>query len=263
MTVGGVAADLHRSCYIEENSTGPKPADPQDVEFIVERLSYGARPALDAANTALSRLQAAQKKAFAGDPNASQAAGDVAALRDVIAAYGRSVMLIEDDGDLYASCKTYPAYQAAEDSLLGHEIEFVNISLRYQPLYTRIQDAFTATLGTCKTVRVREEIPAKDIQKAGPAKTSRSGGATLVYPKSLDVGKKPKKLPVNVKSPAADYGSISVTRGSKGIVATGGGFTDQAFGLLMTIPAKTKPGKVTITFRTDSGVVVTGTMTLV
>lgn len=253
LSMGDVARNLHQSCTIDENSTGPRPADPQEVALIVAQLDLVTRPALNRANEARNRLIAAQKKVFAHDPDAADAAKHVAALGDVLSAYGRVMLLIDSDGDLYAACSTYPAYRAAEDSLLGHEIEFVTINTQYQPLYTQIQQDFTRAMGTCKAVRVREPIPVNRINKAGPVKTSRSGGAALVYPKSIDVTKKPVRLPVNVKPAAADYGIISVTTGSKALVATRGGFTDQEFGLFMTIPAKTAPGVATITFRADAG----------
>lgn len=260
--MAGVGEDLLFSCMIYENSTGPQPADPMEVELIVQRLSFSGRPALDRANEAWNRLKFAQQKAFAGDPAAGSAAADVAALNDVITAYGRGIMNLEDAGELFKQCTTHPAMLAARSALEQQQASVGAAFTQMTGLYTKLEAEFQATQKVCKTVRVREEISAKDIRKAGAPATKSSGGATLVYPKTFDVGHKSKMLPLNVTSPAAGRATVSVKRGSKGIVATGGWVAEGAFGLLMSVPGGTKTGKVTVTFRLDSGVTVTGKVTL-
>ena len=95
--------------------------------------------------------------------------------------------------------------------------------------------------------------PADIEKKAGSANTKKVQGGALTFPKSFNVGKKPTKLPVSIKSPVSGYGTITLTRGSKGILATGGQVTKGSFGLLMNIPAKTKTGEVTVTFKVTGG----------
>lgn len=261
--MAGVGEDLLFSCMIYENSTGPQPADPMEVELIVQRLSFGGRPALDRANEAWNRLKVAQQKAFAGDPAAGTAAADVAGLNGVIEAYGRGIMNLEEAGELFKKCTTHPAMLAARSALEQQQASSGAAFTEMTRLYTKLEAEFQATQKACKTVRVREEISAKDMQKAGAPTTKSAGGATLVFPKTLDVGKKPKKLPVNVTSPAAGRATVTVKRGAKGIVATGGWVAEGTFGLLMTVPKATKTGKATVTFTLDSGVTVTGTVKLV
>jgi hypothetical protein len=95
--------------------------------------------------------------------------------------------------------------------------------------------------------------PSDIKKKAGSAKTKKVQGGALTFPKSFNVGKKTTKLPVSIKSPVSGYGTITLTRRSKGIVATGGQVTKGSFGLLMVIPAKTKTGKVTVMFKVTGG----------
>ena len=67
---------------------------------------------------------------------------------------------------------------------------------------------------------------------------------------------------MNCRSPSSRYGTESDTRGSKGIVATGGWFEPGESGMLMTVPGKTKTGKVTLTFALEGGPSVKAKITL-
>jgi hypothetical protein len=248
LTENGVLEELRQSCRPDLG----KIADPMEVALIVGRLSY-SRPLLDRANNARNAMKAALPRAFAGDPQAPAVGVDIAALGTVIENYGRGISMLEQTGELWSACTSEATWEVASDALTGNTIDFVNNGTENIRIAADIQMAFQATQDACSEVRVRERIPQNQIQKAGDPKTTKSGGAALTYPKSLDVGKKPKRLPVNVKSPGTGYGTISVTRGSKGIVATGGWFEPGTFGLLMTVPGKTKTGKVTLTFALEGG----------
>lgn len=238
------------------------PVDPQEVELIIERLSFSGRPALDRAGAAWNRLKAAHKQAFAGDPQATAVADDIDALNRVIEDLGRSKTLLESTQDLWVACNSAETYQAASAATQSAQDLEIDAGAESMRLTGAIQMAFQSTQDACSAVKVRERLPANQIEKSGDRKTSKSGGAGLTYPKTLDVGKKPKRLPVNVTSPGTGYGTITVTRGSKGIVATGGWVEPGTFGLLMTVPAKTKTGKVTLTFSLEGGATVKGTVRL-
>ena len=254
-TIQGVITDLEGTC-------DPRPANPQEVELIVVRLSFFGRPAVDRANAARNRMRAAQKQAFAGDPQAPVVGVDIDFLKYVIEGYGRSIMLLESAGELFAACNSDETYAAAAAALEPISQLVAKTGQDMVQITGDIQMAFQATQDECALVKVRERIPENQIQKAGEPTTKKAGGAAITYPKTLDVGKKPVKLPVNVKSPATGYGTITVTRGSKGIVATGGWVEPGSFGLLMTVPGKTKTGKVTATFELESGPTVKGTLAL-
>ena len=256
-TENDVLQDLGQSCRPDLG----KLANPDEVDLIVGRLSI-SRPLLDRANDARNRMKSALKKAFAGDPQAPAVGVDIDALGTVIEVYGRGIMQVEETAKLWAACNSEQTWQIATDALLGNTIEFVNNGTQSVQIAGAIQMAFQNTQDACKAVRVREHIPANQIKKAGDPKTRSSGGAALTYPKTLDVGKKPKKLPVNVTSPSSGYGTVSVTRGSKGIVATGGWFEPGESGMLMTVPGKTKTGKVTLTFALEGGPSVKAKITL-
>jgi len=79
-------------------------------------------------------------------------------------------------------------------------------------------------------------------------KTEKVGDASITLPRSIDVGKKPVKVPVSIKSPASDYGTVVLTRGSKVVAATGGQVTKGSFGLLIRVPVKADPGKAQVRF---------------
>lgn len=254
-TITGVIADLTGTC-------DPRPANPQEVELIVERLSFSGRPAIERANAAWNRMKAAQKEAFAGDPLAPAVGVDIDALNAVIESYGRSIMLLESAGELFAACNSDETYAAASAALEPISELVAKTGQDSIQVTGDIQMAFQATQDTCKAVRVREEIPDKQIKKVGAPTTKKSSGAALTYPRTLDVGNRAVKLPLNVKSPNAGYGTVTVKRGPKGIVATGGWMDPGTFGLLMTVPGKTKPGKVTVTLELDGGPTVKGTITL-
>jgi hypothetical protein len=241
------------------NST---PVDPNAVDLIIGKFRYGAVPSLDRAGKAWERLTSAQKQAFAGDPDAAAVAGNISALKGVIEDLHRSRMLLESTEDPWVACNSDETYQSAVAATEGAQDVEIDATEESMRLTGAIQIAFQATQDACKAVRVRGEIPDKQMKKAGDPKTTSTGGAALTYPKSLDVGKKPKKLPVNVKSPGTGYGTITLTRGSKGIVATGGWFEPGTFGLLITIPGKTKTGKVTLAFALEGGPTVKGTIRL-
>lgn len=254
-TENKVLEDLRQSCRPDLG----KLANPVEVDLIVGRLSY-SRPLLDRANNARNAMKDALQTAFAGDPQAAAVGVDIAALGHVIEVYGQGIQHVEQTGELWAACTSEQTWEVANDALTGNTIEFVNNGTDSIRIAGDIQMAFQATQDACKTVRVREEIPATQIKKAGAPTTRKAGGAAITYPKTLDVGKKPVKLPVNVKSPATGYGKITVTRGPKGIVGTGGWVEPGTFGLLMTVPGKTKTGKVTLTFSVEGSATVEGTI---
>jgi hypothetical protein len=256
----GVGQDLLFSCEIAEGSTGPKPADPIEVDLIVQRLSFSGRPALDRANSAWNRLKAATKRAFAGDPQSSVVAFDVDGLNGVIEGAGRSLMLLESAGDIYAKCTTYEGMEAGRAALAQEQENYGRYFAEMTRIYTDLEAAFQATQKACKTVRVREEIPTKAMKKAGAPTTRSTGGATMTFPKTFDVGKKPRGLPVNITSPAGGRATVTIARRGKGIVGTGGWVAEGTFGLLMTVPGKTKTGKAVLTYTLDTGVTVKGTI---
>lgn len=256
-TNASVLGQLPTTCLVDESGGNlTKAADPLEVALIIGKIGYASKPAVDRAAIAWNAMKAAQGKAFAGDPAASAAAADIDALRGVIESYGLVNMKLEDTGDLYAACNSLSTWQVANDSLQQDSITFVNAGTDNLRLTAAIQMGFQATQDVCKLVRVREQIP--PAQMKGKATTRAVGGAALVYPKVLTMGKKAVRLPVNVTSTVSGYGTISVTRGSKGIVATGGWMEPGTFGLLMTVPRATKSGKLAITFTTESGPTVKG-----
>lgn len=232
-------------------ATGPKPANPAEVDLIVTRLDMSARPAIDKAAKAWNRMTAAQKAAFAGDPEAAGVAADIEGLKAVIEGYGRGISMLEATGDLYKACVNFDAWLVAGQSLGNDSIDLVSTGQLNTRLVASISAAFQKTQDTCKQVKVSAPIsPQKMKRQAGDVSTKESGGAALTYPKSLDVGKKPVTLPLNVTSPGG-YGMIEVKRGSKGIVATGGDMQAGSFGLRLLVPGRTKPGTARLVFRID------------
>lgn len=238
------------------------PVDPQEVEFIVEKLPFAGTPAIDRAAVAYNRLKFAHAKVFAGDPQAPAVLADINALNAAIEEFGRSKILLESTQDVWVACNSEQTYDIASAETASAQAIALAATQKSTQLTASIQMAFQATQDACKAVRVVGSFPEKRIKKDGPPATKESGGAALTFPKTLDVGKKPKKLPVNVKSPQSSYGTVSLKRGSKGIVATGGWFDPGSAGLLMTVPGKTKTGKVTLTLALEGGPTVKGTITL-
>lgn len=244
----GVVNDLTPIC-----DGGHSPANPTEVDLIVQRLSFSGRPAVDRAAVAWNAMKSAQKKAFAGDPKAPAVGVDIDALKGVIEGYGKAIMMIETTGDLFAACNSEQTWQVASESANQNLTDLATVGAQSIQIAGDIQMAFQDTQDKCSSVKVRERITDPQMGKAGKPKTSSTGGASLIYPKTLNVGKKPVKLPVNVTSPGSGYTTITVTRGSKGIVATGGWAEPGTFGLLMTVPGKTKTGKVTLAFALEGG----------
>lgn len=258
-TTAGVMSDLNNSCLIDGSGINlAKPADPAEIDLIVARLGI-SRQAVDRAGKAWNAMKTAQKQAFADDPQAPAVSVDIDALQKVIEGYGRVIPLIEGTGDLYSVCNSLETLGVAQDGLQTHQIEFVNNGTENIRITADIQMAFQATQDACKKVRVREKIPKSQMKQLT---TRQVGGAALTYPKSVKVGKKAVQLPVSVTSATSGYGTVAVTRGSKGIVATGGWMEPGTFGLLMTVPGKTKAGKLTVTFTADGGPTVQGRIRL-
>jgi len=257
LTENDVIRDLGESCRPDLG----KPANPAEVDLIVGRLSY-SRPLLDRANDARNRMLTALPKAFAGDPQAPAVGVDIRALGTVISNYGSGISNLEETSKLWAACSSEQTWQVANDALLGDRIAFANNGTQSIQIAADIQMAFQATQDACSAVKVRERIPTNQIKKAGDPQTRKAGGTALTYPKTLNVGKKPVKLPVNVKTPGSGYTTVTVSRGSKGIVATGGWADPGTFGLLMTVPGKTKPGKVTLAVTQEGGPGVEATVRL-
>jgi hypothetical protein len=250
----GVIADLGYTCQFDgPGATGPKPANPTEVDLIVTRLSMVARPAIDRAGAAWNRMMSAQNAAFAGDPEAAGVSADIEGLKAVIEGYGRGIMLLEVTGDLYSACTNWDAWLAAGRSLGQDSIDLVNTGQLNTRLVAAIGAAFQKTQDACKAVRVSPPLSPKVMRReAGGAglRTKKGGGAALTYPKTLDVGKKAVRLPLNVKSPGG-YGKITVQRANKGIVATGGEMHAGVFGLRLTVPGKTKTGTAKLVFFLD------------
>lgn len=244
----GVINDLTPIC-----DGGHSPANPTEVDLIVQRLSFSGRPAVDRAAVAWNAMKSAQKKAFAGDPNAPAVGVDIDALKGVIEGYGKAIMMIETTGDLFAACNSEQTWQVASESANQNLTDLATVGAQSIQIAGDIQMAFQDTQDKCSSVKVRERIPNQLIQKSGEPKTSKSGGSGLTYPKTLKVGKKAVKLPVNVTSPGSGYGTVTLTLGSKDVVATGGWFESGTFGLLMTVPGKTKTGKATLRFWLEGG----------
>lgn len=233
------------------------PANAVEVDIIMIPFDQTVGPALDRASNAWNRMLAAQAQAFAGNPDAIGLSVDVEMLKQVLGGVGRAKIHLQSASEAYRMAQTDEACAAAgADDSAGLEYRTAS-SLQYTLVHA-IESVLEKTQEACSGVTVVKPMSPKQIQQKAGAKdteTTKSGGASLMFPTTLDVGKKPVKLPVTVKSPAAGYGTIRVTRGSKGIVATGGDVKSGRFGLLMTIPGKTKTGKVTIAFAGEHGTV--------
>ena len=230
-------------------------------------LYFLAKQELDDADQQITVMLATLSTAFKDHPRKAKIAGAVGQLRSNLAKYQESRMRLESLADAFETVP--PLDQAFEPCAalakrVADEAElYVQAGQTKHRLVTDISGALAASDEWCEGIEVTGPIPDKKVKKVGAPKTERSGGAVITFPKKVDVGNKPRQLPVDVKSPASGYGAITVTHGSKGIVATGGQVAEGSFGLLMTIPAKTKTGKATVTFALEGGPMVTGTIRLI
>lgn len=229
-------------------------------------LYFVVKPTLEDADAAVLTMKALMDKALKGHPQESKITEAVKAMRPNLTLYQQSRMRLESLADLWETLPTVDKDPnpcvAASTQLADESGKYVEAAQAKNALVRKISAALGLSDELCEGIEVTDPIPDKQIKKAGDPKTTSTGGASLTYPKSLDVGKKPKKLPVNVKSPQSSYGTVSLKRGSKGIVATGGWFEPGTSGLLMTVPGKTKTGKVTLTFALEGGPTVKAKITL-
>lgn len=228
--------------------------NPGEVDLISVRIDQFSRPAVDRAAAAWNAMKAAQRSAFKGMPDAVGVEIDVDLLNDVIAALGRGNIYLESAAGMIRNAKTDEACADAYGALGYWSPEYAKGSVLQGTLVRAIEAAMKTTDEACAEFIIVDSMSPGDIEKkAGSANTKKVQGGALTFPKSFNVGKKPTKLPVSIKSPVSGYGTITLTRGSKGILATGGQVTKGSFGLLMIIPAKTKTGEVTVTFKVTGG----------
>ncbi len=225
-------------------------------------LYFLAKPALDDADQQVSVMLAALTTAFKDHPRKAKIVGAVGQLRSNLAKYQESRMRLETLADDYEAVppldQAFEPCAALAKRVADESVLYVAAGQAKNHLVGDISSALAASDEWCEGIEVTGPIPDKKVKKVGPPKTEKSGGATITFPKTVDVGKKALELPVDVKSPASGYGTVTVTKGSKGIVATGGQVSQGPFGLLMTIPAKTTTGKVTLTFALEGGPTVKG-----
>lgn len=228
-------------------------------------MYFVAKQNLDDADKQVGVMLGVLKAALKDHPREAQIAAVVTQLRPNVNKYQESRMRIESIADQFEAAPdpTVDAEpcEAAATALADESVKYVEAGQTKNRLVGQISRAL-ALSELCEAVEVTGPIPDKKVKKAGAPKTEKSGGAAITFPKSLDVGKKPRRLPVDVQSPASGYGTVTVTKGSKGIVATGGQVTQGSFGLFMTIPAKTKTGTVTLTFALAGGPTVKGVIRL-
>lgn len=220
-------------------------------------LYFVVKPTLGDADAAVLTMRGLMKEALKGHPRESKITQAVSALRPNLALYQESRMRLESLADMWETLPTVDKDPnpcvAASKQLADESGKYVEAAQAKSALVRQISAALNLSDELCEGIEVTDPIPEKKIKKTGPPKTQKSGGASLTFPKTVDVGKKPKNLPVNVTSPQSSYGTLSLKRGSKGIVATGGWFEAGTSGLLMTVPGKTKTGKVTLTFALEGG----------
>jgi hypothetical protein len=173
-------------------------------------------------------------------------------------------MLIESASEVVESaCKATETVSLASEALGAQVNAGVEADNAYLMGTVLVDTILADTSATCAAVRVVPPITPAQIRKqtGSAAKTVTGAGTTLTLPKKLDVGKKSVRLPVTVKDPATGYGSVTIERGPKGIMATGGQITG-SFGLQLTVPKGTATGKAVVTL-TSAGGVVKGTVRFV
>lgn len=254
----GVIRDLSLRC------TPENPPSDVEVTMILSPLTTVSRKANDRAAVALNTMKGQAAAAFKGNPDAASISSAVEGFRDVIEQFGRNTMLIESAGDVVVSaCKATETVPQASEALGAQVSAGIAANNAYLMGTVLVDKILADTATSCASVRVVPPItPSQMRKKTGFGTQSVSGGgATLTIPKKLDVSKKAVKLPVTITKPASGYGTVTVKRGPKGLVATGGQITG-SFGLWLTVPEGTKPGRAVVTFTSTAGVV-KGTVRLV
>jgi hypothetical protein len=247
--------ELFRSCG--DWGAGFQPADPWAVVQAASRLEAETRPAIDAANEARNEMLATVDKAFGG--SRKHVKTHLKLTGSYIEILGRARMNIDTAGDAFITAQSEESCNQAQN-LLQTSVETAEFTEQAGELQfmimKEIDQDLMAMKRICSNIRVVAEMSAAEIEKrsdSDTARTKKSGGASLLFPSTLDVGRKAVKLPLTVRSKVPGSATISVTRAGKGIVATAGDASAGGFGLLMTIPSGTKPGKATITYRLSSG----------
>lgn len=249
-----VSKELPYTCW---DSAGFHPANAAEVDLITVPLDQSVAPALDRAAQARNRMLAAQAKAFAGNPDAVGLSVDVEMLSKVIEALGRGKITLASAGEIYRTAQSEETCLSAGAEISSWGPEYVSASALQGTLVRAITSVLTKTQETCSGVRVVDPLSPKAIKRksgASSVRTDRAGGASLLAPATLDIGKKPVKLPLTIKNPPSGYMTIQVNRGGKGIVATGGDAQGSPFGVLMTVPGKTPDGMMTVTIQGDFGI---------
>lgn len=237
-------------------NTSDPPTDPE-ITMIEGPLTTVSRKANDRAGEALNTMRAQAAAAFKDNPDAASVTSALDGFRDVIEQFGRNTMLIESAGDVEVTACTAAETVPQASEALGVQVQAAIDAFTAFQLGEVLLDKILTDTGTaCAAVRVVPPISPSQMRKKTGSPTNRfgSGGATLTIPKKVDVGKKAVKLPVTITKPNTGYGSVTVRRGPKGIVATGGQVSG-SFGLWLTVPAKTQPGIAIVTFTSADGVV--------
>lgn len=230
------------------------PPTAMSITMLLSPLTMVSRPANDAATKALNSMKANAPAAFNGNPDAVSIGSALEGFRDVIDRFGRNTMLIESAGEIEPTACTAAETVPQASEALGAQVKAAIEANNAYEMGTILIDQILADTDTkCASVRVVPPIPPGQMKsKTGfPTKTVENGGASLTFPKKLKVGKA-AKLPLTVTNPGTGYGSVTVTKGPKGIVASGGQMNG-SFGLWLTIPAKTSSGKAIVDVVTPAG----------
>lgn len=244
-------------------AAGFHPADPGEVDLIAVQIGQFSRPAVEQAAEALRTMQATRRSAFAGNPDQIDIELALEDFRGVIEALGRGNIMLDSAGEMFRGAQAEETCNAAAAQLGYWGPEYASASVLQGAAVRALENAMKTTDKACAEFTFESLSPQDVKDKAGRVRTRRSDGASVTLPKSVERGSKRVKIPVSVTSPASGYGTVTLSRGPKGIAATGGQVTKGSFGFLVTIPKTTKEGKVTLTFALEGGPTVKGTIRLV
>lgn len=260
-SIATAVADLGPIDYPCRNSP---PVDMTTVELIVAGMKMTGQPPTDRARKALSDMTSVVDSVFAGNDSLPEVKAVLIGLKSNLDDFSKVMDRVEQAGNLYEQS----ACDAGRDTLADAADQLVTTGQFSNRSIVSLAGMLAGSHPPCKSTTVKDPYSDKAMRKAAGSKatkTTSTGDMSMEYPTSLDVGGKQVFLPVNLNSKAhSGYVKLEFTRGSKDLVAVGGGTPAGESGLQIKVLGHATPGtgKLRLTFQPAGGAEVTKVVTI-